>query len=703
MPDTTTGNAMFTKALNCLGRYTSLHPNEVFALISSIRNNQARSFATKHILRWHNDYNNENVIAAFHNSVTNDKTFVVDWLKDAMLTNMSFAIMEAGKLVLEYLESDDKVRDSLGHSIVDTLCMDTSRKHPKEYLIMFHRCFSEVTRKTSYTNYYGIEMCYAFDSLFCDNYVRKLLERYEELLVEFSSDNNLIKPIVKELLELNSYWSIPMAFSVMSEVPDAYHGIVMTMLNEDYSIERHMQGRIKYHFLKLLSSWYKTLNEKQAEWYQSRLIEYRSTSDFNYNQNRSCNELLCYHLWREKWELICNTLPDHGMVPGMKKCKQELMRRFGQTLEVERADYSVSCMIGSSGITTDEIYRQFSFNSWLSSFLKLEEHQYTRGMKSFITLTDHAEAFQKCVAARPIHFRNFVFQLADRADIKDLYKAAGLKGLLEGNINPDILWPIACKFITQTYAGGNSYSFGQIVEYYIKNDSKHIDTILKVITAVLEEPFVQCQVIYSTGEDNTNIEKIANSMLMEAINSKQGHMLKNLLKISKIPTRREKAQEILSKATPYLDNCLKLMLFQYLFITEYHHKEYSLSMMTELLESLGPEALLVRANTIQWCFYHKREVVDNYIDKIEADRRSHDLLAQIYYYGLTDSEYGCECKERLEKILELNDEKIIATVVKMSMKTYSEVGYREHAREYLEIYSSDNRNSVTNAYCLNCC
>lgn len=82
-------------------------------------------------------------------------------------------------------------------------------------------------------------------------------------------------------------------------------------------------------------------------------------------------------------------------------------------------------------------------------------------------------------------------------------------------------------------------------------------------------------------------------------------------------------------------------------------------LMKDILKELGPEALVIRGDAIQWCFYHKIDIVKEYIDNVESNPLSHEILSQIYFYGLSCEKIRNDCKVRLERILHFGNEDII--------------------------------------------
>ena len=59
-------------------------------------------------------------------------------------------------------------------------------------------------------------------------------------------------------------------------------------------------------------------------------------------------------------------------------------------------------------------------------------------------------------------------------------------------------------------------------------------------------------------------------------------------------------------------------------------------------------------------FYYRNDVVCNYIDRIEPDPSTHELLVQIYFYGMKGTLFRKNAKGGFEKILAINNEEIVA-------------------------------------------
>lgn len=696
LPGISRGDNLLGSTLNCLARYSFNHPEEVFTLMDTIEDESTHKFALQYILRAHNDYQNEKVCKAFY-ELDDDMTFIVGRIKDSMKSNMEFGLKEAQKCILCFLESPDKQHDHSHYEIVDVLCKNLSNEYPKEYLSAFHSCFVQAINKQAKPFIYGYSISNISRDFLTSRDTRKLLGIYEALLIKYTKVNDIIKPIVAELVELNNETSLSLAFNAISENPTEYNDIICALISSDNEIEKCLHGDVEYYFLKMLKKWYLTLDREQSEAYQKRLLTFRSSTDLLHNKERKYSLPLYPHLWWHKWILICNTLPEYGLISNMHKCRLELLRRYGDNYIVKKPNNEVSCAMICGGIVSQEKYEKFSKHTWLNSFLKLEEAKFWRGNRHPIDLNVHASAFETCVEHNTDYFKDFVFEINQRDDIKIIYKVAGIKGLLKGGASLDEIWPIVKNIISIEYAFDSCHSFSDIVEYYLKDNNEYINDITLILKAILNIPFV----VNEKFEGVTEFENLASHLLTKAINSSQGCALRLLVRLCRISERRVEAYTILSEYIPHLNNCLNTIPLYYLQDKDYYDERLYIKLIKPLLKTMGIEALFLAIRYIQWCFYNKPEIVSDYIDRIELDPQSHKILAQIYFYGLYDDTDG-ECKNRLENILAPNDPDVVAAVVKAAMKSYSNDNYTPLSKTYLERYSTDRRSEVAHEFCINC-
>lgn len=701
MPELRKTDELFFPIISCLSRYAFSKPEYVYDMINRIQDQESRLFAVAYILREHNDYSQPCVLKAYAETQSQNAFFVVNLIQDAIHSNSEFAMEETEKLILDCFMSDDSCNKHEQYELAEVLCPKLSVEYPKELLRILHNCICNTVYKTAQNGYYGFSTTKAFDRISMDTTNGKLLKIYEDLLIRYSHDETIVRPLVVELMSLNNETTLSLAFSAIAVAPEPYDDLIRPLLVNNEQIEGYLHGDVEFFFLKMLRAWYDTLNENDAEWYQRLLLSYKSEFDFRYAKERKWSRFLCPHLWWNKWELICNTLPEDHMLPELKRCYQELMRRFGRKYEVECPNHCVTMAKVCGGVVSSEKYERWPLSNWLSSFLKLGEYKWREG-RNPISQGEHANAFKKCVTANPNKFYNFVFEISTLDDISDMYKVAGLEGLFAGGINPNSLWNLAELYITEAFAKSDSYTFSQIVEYYIKEENSHIDVIMELCKTLTIAPFMENDSIIINEDSNKDMGRRATDLLTKGMNSYQGRAAELLVHMCTLPSRRSEVYEFFVNCSSTLHECVKTVPLYYLNIEGYFDKELYFRMLKPLLSSMGVEALYIRANVIQWCFYHKNDIVSDFINCIEHDSSSHELLVQIYFYGSVGGDDSEECENRLEKILDADNEDIVAKIVEISMKSYENAEYRGLSMRFLERYATDYRGKVVNAYSWHC-
>ena len=686
----------FTAVVSCLSRYVYNHPDEVYDMVQSIEDVNAKSFAVACLMREHNDYSKARVLQAFVETRKLNIYYMVDMVLDAVQSNENFAFEELENLISNFLRADSSYQGHDKYQLVNTLCPKLLKAYPLRVLYVLHRCVCQIVKEKAYFTSWGFTMTPKLNNMVHpDRNVDKLLKMYETLLIRFSFDESQVRPMIEHLLLLNDKFTLIMAFTAMAEAPQLYDDIIRLQLIDRRKMDAFLDSSVNFYILKLLRAWYDTLDRNDAVWYQNYILAFESESDFKYDAESSRRGFLCPDLWRHKWMLICNTLPENSLLPNMKRCSQELIRRFNTKLIVEKNDFS--CTVSRCGAVVDsETYDRWPMSNWLSSFLKLNTKYKP------ISLHEHAKEFKKCVRSHPNKFFNFVWKICSRDDILDMYKMAGIEGLIEGGSNPYALWTLAKPYITEEYACADYFGFLQVAEYYIKEDNACMDEIMNVCKNVVLLPFPMVNDLFIGKNENCDMGTKVSDMFSRAINSHQGSAAKLLVKMCAIRSRRPVIYKFFADISSIMHPCLKVIPLYYLFMEAYFDEELFFPLMQSLLSGMGPEALYLQPAAIQWCIYHRKEFVNNYIERIEQDSVSYELLAQIYFYGMVQSNYVDECEKQFERILALNDKKIVAKLLEIAMRTCECSEYRELCIKLIERFASDDRKEVVQAYCSYC-
>lgn len=598
MPEQKRSDKLFFPVVQCLSRYAFINPEEVYGMINMIQDRVSRLFALAYVQRGHNDYSKTCVLAAYNELKPQNDLYRIDQIQDAIKTNVAFALHEIEELLRDYIISENFGNKHNEYELVEELCPRLCAEYPKEMLGILHRCICETVRKTAQQSIYIFSTTKIFDATFAKDCIGKLLKMYEDLLIRYSSDGSTVRPLVEELMSLHNETTLSMAFAAMAVAPGMHDGLIRSILNDNVKIGGYLHGDVGFFFLRLLRVWYDTLDGVETVWYQRLLLSYRSEFDFKYDSERRWCLLLCPHLWRDKWKLICNTLPEDSFIPEMKRCFQELMRRFGSRDIVERCDHSITAALYCGGVVGNDTYARWPISNWLSSFLKLSEYKWREG-RNPISLRVHAEAFEKCVAANPKKYYNFVFDISAKTDVSDMYKIAGLKGLLVGGVDPYALWVLAEKYITEDFARNDCYTFSQLAEYYIKEENSHVDAIMGLCKTLVLSPFSEPQKTLNENESNRDKSIKARDLLNMAINSYQGRAAELLVHMCRIPLRRPIVYSFFTDNSTIMHECVRTLPLYYLNAKDYYDAELYFPLMRSILSGMGSEALYpCRCNTV---------------------------------------------------------------------------------------------------------
>lgn len=143
-------------------------------------------------------------------------------------------------------------------------------------------------------------------------------------------------------------------------------------------------------------------------------------------------------------------------------------------------------------------------------------------------------------------------------------------------------------------------------------------------------PFSEKSSLFTAEDGKRDMSRRATDMLTKAINSYQGCAAELLVRMCAIPLRRPIVYAFFADNNILLHEYIKTVPLHYLNMEDYYDEELYFPLVKSLLSGMGPEALYLQVNAIQWSFYYRNDVVCNYIDRIEPDPSTHELLVQIY-------------------------------------------------------------------------
>ena len=683
---------------NYLSYASYKYPKDVFDMISLNEDNNVRTVFLNIVLRGHNDYRR-----AFVRNVLLTSSlpphFFIHALVDAFQTNKKFVFVETEKYILDYLlNKDDHGNKHDAYALIEDLCKKLAAEQPEDYVAMFHRVYLTVIEKKSKPYYLeGFTLNEVFGHNMDDNEL-KLFDLYKDLLVRCSSVSPSIKTYVIKLIETNELCAVGLAFEVMSLNPLLYDNEIQRILSDFVRMDSYLHWDLEYYFLVLLRNWYLLQNADNRSLYEVMVLNYKSNNDCIPNKHREYDRKLYPYYGYNKWKLISVTIPENIENSKLSRCRQELYRRYQKPYVLEKPDHSAHMAEICGGSLREDQYRKLSFCRWLDLFAVNDTFWHHN--RKPIDIRVNARMFRECVCDDPNRFMPFVFATFSDDSINLLYKIAGLKGLLDGGVELGLVWPYAKYFMSMEFIKSNPHDFTDIMQHYFKSDNVQIDELVPFLKAVAILPDEDSRICGSIpGRDD--LENRVNRLLSKALNSHQGKSVDLLIQLCGIEQRRSYGYQLLNEIGPLITEDVRLLVAHNIYDKKYYDENLTQPTFSLYIKRLSSEVLYLCTQTIQYYWYHNPEVVVDYIDRIETDSRTHKVLAEIYFYGLSDPYRAEACNLRLERLIRLNEENVIADLVKISLNNYVHSDYTHFCEGYLKRFSEDGREKVIHEYCWN--
>lgn len=705
LPDVTLSSKIYESVTIFLCKNAYSHVEEIYELINSVKDETTKSKIARSVLYAHNDYSVETVRNWYYKLKGTDYFNSASYIQDALKTNLNFALYETENLLLDYLRNYNDTKKSIDdYVLIEQLCKNLLDNHPKEFLFIIYRCFTKIAFEKrlplSCWKYYK-------NSIFepCQHgYVESIYEWLETLLEHYIiEDFSFVKPLVVELLNLNDEMSLTLAFKTMRANPQIFDQEIWQILSDNSKIDKYLDpGEFEYYFLTMLKTWYCLLDRVSTMKYQNVLLTFKSETDCFPNRDRRFSRLMYPHLWRRKWMLACSTLPSDSssLTSTMRKCKQELIRRFGYEYKNDKPNHQITCAQICGGIVSDEQYAKFSIKTWKNVFRLSQLSK--NGKYWLFDKRVQAKAFMSSVAKRPEYFKNFIFEIFKNKQVPNLYKINGLLGLLSSGYDIIKLSPLFKQFLSLSYIQSNPFGFEQMVKYYTRKENSVLDEIISILIECIRIPFNPRH--NNAYSDFIDLGEIVRSMLTDATNSSQGIALKILIEISAITSRRDQILNLFGTLQADLSEELKLDVIRCISSSEYYNDELFDKLYPLLISNMGTSALLINPHAIQYYYYNtNKPFINKYIDKIILDERSHIILSQIFFYGTAcQGEVANKCSKNLAKILSYGNESVISKLVEVSMNCLSNIEFSKLSKTILLKYAEDKREEVVQSYRLFC-
>ena len=680
-----------------LSRFSSAHSEEILLFLDSINDEETRSNLAYYLLRSGMDFSVAGVRTLYKSLVAEKPEMAVDFIRNAFDSDDVFALGETKKLLLEHLLRKEKNSgDHDDYVLVEVICRKLFEERPKQFFEMMVECFLDVIKKRSIGGFYW----YTTDAVFGGYHAEhdETNKLYEWMVAAGKSEFAFSSSYVIRLLDSNSEKAISLAFMLMACKPLQFDGIIRGIVADDKRLDNYLESSdFGYYFLELLKLWYPLLNSVDQEWYQERVLGFRSYTDSFADKERKYGPVLFFSLWRRKWELLY-AIPDDRMIDDLRRCKLELRRRFGKDFVNVKNPSGVTKAMCCRGIVSSETYKSFSEKAWLHSFYGVKENR-PWSKKDWLPFDDqvHAEEFSLAVSANPSRYNGFVSDLFIDDRVSDLYRLAGLKGMLKGGYEPRVLLPLFRHFMTEEYISKNAYEFFEVAGYFAKVeglDQELIELYRQVILSWVQDP--------GPKDAHVSMERYVTDQLNYVINKPFGRSLEAMIDLASIMELRERIYHELEDICEFLSPGLRLLVFYKLYSTKYYQKELFDSLVVKYLPLMGAELIFLSPDLIQRYLYFDTDKVSSYLDRIHLDRRAHVILAQVYFFGISHAAVSEYCRSRLEDLLAINDEMTVAKMVSVSYSHIQDFDFSVLSEEILLRFANDDRKEVRTTYVLHC-
>ena len=694
--DLTIESDLYNPVAFFLSRNAMSHSEEVVAIVNAVENMKARNNMAYYLLRGDIDYRVDGVKELYRSLIEINPGNSADCVRKAINTDIDFAVNETKKLLYDYLcGGDERRRSHDDYVLVEIICKKLFEEQSRRFFVMMVDCFLDVIMKTSRKTIYWYTTDSVFDRYISNDYSHQL---YDWLAESANKEEELAAPYVPKLIDTRSEKAISLAFIIMTSSPAKYMELLKEIVSDEEKVDEYLEyAEFQYYFLELLKAWYPLLSVEDKVWYQERVLAFKSYTDLFANKDRWYSRLLFPSLWRRKWMLLY-TISEGGMIETVRRSKLELRRRFFYDFDNEKSTSGVTVTMGCRGITSSEVYRTFSEKAWLHSFYGVKEHR-TWAKKEWLPFDEgiHAKEFSTCVSSNPARFHAFVKRLFLDDKVSDLYRFAGLRGLIEGGCDPEELIPLFRHFKKDVFLLHHSRDFFELAGRFVTIEGM-ADEIIDYYHGVI----VSCGTEAFTEGMADSMERRVTDMLNHVINTTAGHALEALIELASRKELREKVYGVLNSICGCVSPEMRLLVLYKVYSKEFFEENLFDQLLDTYLPEMGIELLFVSPALVQQYLYFNTDKVMSYVEKVNSDSRAHEILAQIHYYGTCHASVSDFCRSCLEDILEVGEEKAVARMVEVAYKYILDKHFSSLSERILVRFANDEREAVRKAYLLHC-
>lgn len=636
-------------------------------------------------------------------------------LDQAIISNPEFAISRAKKIFEQNLcIKRENFRLSLYSDEFRHLCDFCEKLHKfhpnKAYLFtkdIVNILISNTIREHYVEKDYYLDEDYAFE-----NYEPEQTNEYHQLLKwninylisQTGTNLNFVKKEVKNLLSSKKATNFLIAYHIISESPQLFLSEILTLLtDEQVCISSLNINDLSYHYREILRKSYPLFEIKEQNRLNHFILSFHPRSTLlrdkcflekrkEYGTYQKHTKQYPYPFWGRDQQRLLHSIPSKYIYldKSLKRRKGELDRRFsgdGWSCENKKPYHGVTAASSYGGFTSEANYKKLTISQWDNSFLVYNKHR-DRDKRRYFNLDAHARHFKDIVKENTDYFVAFITELIKQNKVHISYQINGLEGLLLGGHNKNEALILYKRLINYNIEEREQYSLLRISDYFFEENIID-DTIIEYWKKHIFIPLSEGSV-YS---DNTNKE---DPLFRKGHNSINATSINLLVKSLFIDKYSKTIYNYLLEISSQLPIELKLVI-----LYEINNQEKVLSDM-QLLEifsaysnDINSEIFLVSWNIINSLFYYNFDQLVPFIKKTMELKNTEKFYGTYLLYAWF---YGNEvAKDLLFQVHKKHPESIKATIEE-ACRYLKNIKYQQKCLYILDMYSSDTRKDVREAY-----
>lgn len=683
-----------------IARQSSSRPEEVFLLVSQIRDKESQLFTAQRALWFTTDFSLPIVLEWYQKVKQEPGTRGdISILENAVNSNPSFVINELDAIfnqAMPFWRKAEKCKIIDEHHLFDFICEPLVKKSPIET----YYCFKKIVTKLIEASQYSYSVDYLesdtafgrFDPHFLKHH--KLIDWIVEILQDQILDHlDFVRQEVIGMLSSNSETLFCMAFQIMNKAPDRFIDLFIDLFNNKLLIDDLLGYKdSEYYFREHLKDSVTYYSENQLKNLQKYIIDYLSPSDFIPDRQRPRRLDLAFPHFGWKQRKLIHSLPNGYLNEALIKKKKELDRRFkSEECANTKPNHHVSIGSSCGGLTSREKYMRFSDMQWYNSFIKCKDDKWRKGHSFPFSTYEHAKMFKEWVEQNPRKNYSFVESFVDDEKIHIRYKLSGLEGLIASNLDFDLLNTLYNRLLKKEILEREIFQLVEISGLLFKEGEHKYENIRSFLFEIIQKPY--CTVYMSKLEEILP-EEDKLELLNKGLNSIQGRAIEALIKSCKLTYLRESTYNQLIHIQKKLCVELRLVVLYELYHREYYDNNLFKALFGTYLENTVSDYLFSCQDIINTYLSEDPNFVLPYLRSVYLNPRAQNVVAPLLFLGWN---YGNrECKELLDNLLQ-KDEVAVVQTIEAAAYNLMDDKIKENSIYIFNLFSMDERTEVKKA------